>query len=401
MLFDRYPHSVESIVKPTGAIVIPGSKTPNLVVAMMLGTAGIQIPIICATLDVGWWGLLGLLAFPLAALCFLVKQETRIDPAAGTVTNLWVVGKSQCLMGSTELSKYDAVTFGWYTVSNKNGSYRVDCVGLLDQTTGESRELTRVKDETDSRAYGEAIAKALNLPLQRLGTNESRSVDELDTKLADRFDVEELPAAPERMRSQLRNEGDQFVIDINGPDPDDPGMKALGQIGKVCGVIGVGFLLYVAIDAKLDLLSTLVLLAGSYLVARWIYWFVITTTLNEMQQQAARVTLASDKLIIWERSLRAEEATTDIPYDELEEFYHDTKGRSEETPEWLNVLANSHTKLVASSDQTTKEFAAWLTRAEKDYLVVLVRQLVVRMNQRELQPNAQPQPNAKLQPAAV
>ena len=393
MLFDRYPHTADSIIQPDGKIVIPGSKFPNLLAAMMLGTLGIQIPVICSTLGVGSWGLLGLLAFPIAGLCFLLKLETRIDPVAGTVAKLWGFGEPKNSLGTTDLNQYDAVTFGWYMVSTKNGSYRVDCVGLRDKTTGESRQLTKVKDETDSRAYGEAIAKALNLPLQRLGSDESRAVDELDMKLADRVAEEELPTAPEGMRSELRHEGDQFVIEIAGPDPEGQQMQALHYFGRICQVIGAGFCVFVAIGGQLDLFSLVILFSTGYLIGSWLYRFIITSTLAEMEQQAARISLTSDRMIVWERDLRRDETTTEIPYDELEEFYHDAKGQTAETPEWLIAFTNSTTKLVASSDQSTKEFARWLAQTEKEYIVALVRQLLVRMNRSE--PSQAEELNAK------
>lgn len=383
MLFDRSPHTAESIIRPDGRIVIPGSKMPNLIAAMILSSVGIQIPIVCLTLDLGSWGLLGLLALPLAALAFLIKLETRIDPTAGTLSRLWGIGEPTYSLGTTNLAKYDAVTFGWYMVSSKNGSYRVDCVGLRDRETGESRQLTKVKDENESRSYGEAIAKTLRLPLQRLGSDELRAADELDTKLADRVVEGDLPTAPEEMRSELRHEGDQFIIEISGPDPQGVGMQAVRNFGRICGVLGVGFLALMAVGAKLDLLAAVVVVAVGALVGSCLYRFVVTNTLKEMEQQAARIVLASNQLIIWERDLQRNETTTTLPYDELEEFYHDKKRQSAETPEWLRAFTNSSTKLVASSDPATKEFAAWISWDEKEYIVALVRQLLVRMNQSE------------------
>lgn len=389
MLFDRYPHTAESIIRPDGKIVIPGNRLPNLIAAIILTMFAIQVPVVCSTLHLGPWGLLGLLVLPIPAICFMVKLETRVDPASGTVKRLWGMGEPKYSWQTTELANYDAVTFGWYMVSNKNGSYRVDCVGLRDRSTGNSCELTKVKDENDSRAYGEAIAKALNLPLQRLGSDESRSVDELDTKLADRVDEEELPTAPEGMRSELRHKGDQFVVEIAGPDPNGTRIQSVRTFGRICQVLGIGFLLLVAISARLDLMSAVILFSCGLLAGIWLHHFVVTSTLGEMEQQAARISLTSNRLIIWERNQQRNETTTEIPYDELEEFYHDAKEDAAETPEWLVAFTNGSTKLVVSSDQTTKEFASWLPPQEKEYIVALVRQLLVRMNRNEQPRNSE------------
>ena len=385
-MIDRFPNSPESICKSDGSLVFLGDRIAGIVTGSVIGMMGVQMAISLAAVDLSGYSLLCLLTLPLVALCLLVRHETTITPQAGTITKLWRLWGDSCYtFGSQNLSDFDAVTFGWYLVSTKNGSYRVYCVGLRKVSNGEMMRLARVKDETESRTIGELVAKSLQLPLQRLGSEESRSVDELDKKLAERVDEGELPTAPEGMRSQLRHEDECFVIDIAPPSPDTASMKIAKYVAVACGVIGGVFIVVQSVAGGLGLLGTFILLAGGALCGRWLYRFIIEGTNKQLQKQAARVTLSADRLLIWERDMHDRESTAEILYDDLEEFYHNTKKVPTDTEEWQVGFLTPSTTLVASSDQVSKEFAAWLPRPEKEYIVAAVRQMVVRMNQ-------QPQP---------
>ena len=391
MNFDLHPHTHDSIVQPNGDIVIPQD------VRGPLAVGGITCVMSVIGIIQGIWEwntfaeplMIGGPFFILGIITFFIRYEARVDLRSRQVYRRWGLGKPEyVLTRKRSLDEFDGVTYGDFEIRSDKGSYTVYFVGLSDPATGRWLELTRVRDESDSRRYGETIAQALSLPLRRAGSSAAaRSPHELNRRLVDQVELPDLPPTPPSLRTTIEREAGKLVLTIPGPDSDSPEMRrrrwiVAGVLVANVGMMLVGSLLIPGTNIWMQMIAISVSLPMTVAV----YWMVIAPFFQRYTDQAANLVLDRETLTIWERNDEGQESTTEFRLDEIEEFSHDTKFSPAAMRASDSGASNSGTEagetvLVASSDAASKSFAAWLPRDEKVYLAALVRQLIVQLHQ--------------------
>ncbi|MCA9211845.1 MAG: hypothetical protein KDB27_02175 [Planctomycetales bacterium] len=393
MNFDLYPHSCDSIVQPNGDVVIAYNR---LIPAAIGGMVCIMS--IFGTIEgvVAWGTLVGPLlvggaCFVLGIIGVFVRADTCVTREGNSVSRRWGIGRPEfTLPGARRLDEFDAVIYGDYEVSTDSGSCTVNFVGLHDPSNGRWYELTRVRDMTDSRQYGEAIAKALNLPLQREGSSaHARGPDQLDQKLVAQLDPSSLPPTPPHMLTTIEGHAGKLVISIPGPGTGHAAQATRKSIAvamlTLCTFFMIGGMVMVpGIEWWMAGVAVLIALPMNYLV----YRLVVFPVIRGQARQSAKLILDSHRLTIWERDRNGTESEMEYPFDELEEFYHDTKDHPSDTATWKKGSPTEQTELVVSSDHATRSIAGWLPHEEKEYLAALVPQLILQLNERNSGGNA-------------